>query len=349
MKISFRRFDLKLTHPWRIARGLDGSDASTFPVVFVELEDESGRRGLGEGAPSRRYEESVATVEAFLGKVEGGRLSFTDVAGSMKYLETVGLANPTAKCALNLALLDGAARAARQPVCDYLKLGFTEHKHLTSFSIGIDTPEVIGEKVREAEGYPVLKLKMGSPEDQRNFAALRAFAPDKPVRVDANEAWKTKEEALRHLEWLHGQGSVQFVEQPMPAGSKPEDLRWLKERSPLPLYADESYRDAGDVAQAAEGFHGVNVKLVKCRGISGAFDALRAAREAGLKTMIGCMIESSLLITAAAHLADLADHLDLDGNLLIRNDPYAGATAEQGILSFVRAPENFGLRVAHRD
>jgi L-alanine-DL-glutamate epimerase-like enolase superfamily enzyme len=155
-------------------------------------------------------------------------------------------------------------------------------------------------------------------------------APKKAVRVDANEGWKTKEEALQRIEWLHRDGHVEFVEQPMPSTASRADMRWLKERSPLPLFADESYHNAGDVALAAECFHGVNVKLVKTGGISGAHEALRAARQAGLKTMIGCMIESSILISAGAHLAELADHLDLDGNLLITNDPYAGVTADRG-------------------
>src|SRR5687767_7747196 len=135
----------------------------------------------------------------------------------MKYLDTVAPGNHAAKCAVNIALLDGGAKAARQPIYDYLKLGFTEKKHITSFSIGIDKPDVIREKVREADKYPVLKLKVGSPDDKANLTALREAAPGKPVRVDANEAWKTKEEALRQIEWLHHHGNIEFIEQPMPA------------------------------------------------------------------------------------------------------------------------------------
>ena len=180
------------------------------------------------------------------------------------------------------------------------------------------------------------------------FAALRDAAPTKTVRVDANEAWKTKEEALRNIEWLHRDGHVEFIEQPMPAGSDPKDMLWLKERSPLPIFGDESYHHASDVALAADIFHGVNVKLVKTGGITGAYEALQAARKAGLKTMIGCMIESSVLISAAAHLAELTDHLDIDGNLLIKNDPYVGPTAEKGMISFASATEKAGLRVKPR-
>ena len=348
MNLKISRFDLKLTHTWRIASGVGGAGAQTYPVVFVELSDGTGRHGVGESAPSKRYQEDVETVQAFLRRVDPAKLSFDDLAGSMKYLDTVAPGQPAAKCAVNIALLDAIAGQAQQPIYDYFKLGFTEKKHVTSFSIGIDTPEVIRRKVEEAARYPVLKLKVGSPDDEQNFAALRSVAPTKPVRVDANEAWKTKEEALRHIEWLHRDGHIQFIEQPMPAGSNPKDMRWLKERSPLPIYGDESYHCAADIALAAEVFHGVNVKLVKTGGISGAYDALQAARQAGLKTMIGCMIESSVLISAAAHLAELTDHLDIDGNLLIANDPYAGATAENGAVSFARTHEKYGLRVQPR-
>lgn len=347
MQLQFRRFDLKLTHTWRIA---SSSKAGTndYGVVFVELTDNHGRSGIGEAASTKRYGQPVEVIDAFLKKVDASKLSFDDIPGSMKYLETVDVGNDAAKCGLNIALLDGAAKAAQQPIYDFLKLGFTEKKHVTSFSIGIDAPDVIREKVRAAERYPVLKLKVGSPDDKANLSALREAAPNKPVRVDANEAWKTKEEALQHIEWLHHHGNIQFIEQPMPASTTRADMVWLKERSPMLIFGDESYHHASDIDLAAECFHGVNIKLVKTGGITGAYDALQAARRRGLKTMIGCMIESSVLISAAAHLAELTDYLDIDGNILINNDPYVGCTAEQGIVSFAKAPEKFGLRVEAR-
>lgn len=348
MHLSFRSFDLELTHTWRIARGVEGGGTRAFPVVLVELRSPDGIVGLGEAAPSERYHENIQTVQDFLRRVDPARLSFADVSGSMRYLDGIAPDQMSAKCALNIALWDGAGRMARQPIYDLLKLGFRENRHITSFSIGIDAPEVIRRKVEEAAAYPVLKLKVGGARDRANFAALRSVAPAKTVRVDANEGWKTKEDALREIEWLHQDGHVEFIEQPMPAGTALSDLRWLKERSPLPLYADESYLSAADASRAAEGFHGVNVKLVKTGGISGAHAALQAARQAGLKTMIGCMIESSVLITAAAHLAELTDHLDIDGNLLIRNDPFQGVSAVRGEISFASAPAPDGLRVKAR-
>ena len=331
---------MRLANTWTIARG----SSDVVDVVMVQLE-RGGTAGLGEAAPIARYDESVDSVEAFCRRVEARRLSFEDVAGSMNYLDTLSRGDLSAKCALNLALVDGAARQAHLPVYDYFGLGFREQHHVTSFSIGIDRPEVIRKKVLAAETYPVLKLKVGVPEEKAILAALREVAPNKPVRVDANEGWRTKEEALERIEWLAADGHIQFIEQPMPQTTPPRDLVWLKKRSPLPLLADESYHSARDTAHCAECFHGVNVKLVKAGGVSAGYEALKAARAVDLKTMIGCMIETSILISAAAHLAELCDFLDLDGNLLTTNDPYAGATARNGILSFQSAQEEVGLRV----
>ena len=156
-------------------------------------------------------------------------------------------------------------------------------------------------------------------------------------------------EALRRLEWLARDGHIEFVEQPMPASSDLADLRWLRERSPLPLFADESYQGPGDAARCAECFHGVNVKLCKTGGVTRGFEALTAARKAGLKTMLGCMTESSILTAAGMHLAELTNWLDLDGNLLINNDPFAGVTSVRGLMSFASATEPHGLRVKPRD
>ena len=346
MKLTFRRFDLALAHRWAIASG--GGGTNVFKVAFVELVDGDGVIGRGEAAPSSRYEENVDSTIAFLEHVDAKHLSFDDVPGSMKYLDSIAEKNFAPKCALNIALLDGAGKKQQRPICDLFKLRFSEGKHVTSFSIGLDRPEIIRKKVAEAEGYPVLKLKVGGANDRENLAALRDVAPKKTVRVDANEGWKTKEEALKQIEWLAKDGHVEFVEQPMPANASTKDVAWLKARSPLPIMGDESYLSAADVERCAECYHAVNVKLVKTGGISGAYEALKAARKRGLKTMIGCMIESSILISAAAHLAELTDYLDVDGNLLITNDPYRGASARNGMISFHDAPEHFGLRVSAR-
>jgi len=347
VKLNAYRCELRLANPWKIA---SSQGSGTHNTVIVALTDHDGITSIGEAAPSSLYGESAAGVLDFLTHLDTSGLSFGDVPGSMAFLETRPNIPVAAKCALNLALIDGAAKRAGKAVYDFLGLGFREQHHVTSFSIGIDAPDIIRKKVLEAAIYPVLKLKVGDARDHENFLALRSAAPEKPVRVDANEGWKTKEDALRQLEWLVANDAhIQFVEQPMPRTASDEDLIWLKSRSPLPLYADESCHTIKDVARCAECFHGVNVKLVKTGGVSMAYATLQAARKAGLKTMIGCMIETSVLVSAAAHLAELADHLDIDGNLLITNDPFAGVTAEKGILSFAAAQEKTGLRVSPRN
>ncbi len=342
MQLQFRRHDLTLAHAWAVA---GGAAKLSHPVVFVTLTDADGVVGRGEASPSRRYCETAASAEKFLALVDARRLSFTDLTGSMAYLEALAPGEFAAKSALNLALLDGAAQRTGQPLHNFIGLGFREGRHVTSFSIGIDRPAVIRKKVLAAAEFPVLKLKVGSGHDRENFAALREAAPTKPVRVDANEAWPTKELALENIEWLAADGRVQFVEQPLPATASVADGAWLKARSPLPLFADESYHTAADAARCAECFHGVNVKLCKTGGGANAHAALHAARTAGLQTMLGCMIESSLLITAAAHLAELTDFLDLDGNLLVTDDPFRGVTSTGGVLSFASARKKTGLRV----
>jgi L-alanine-DL-glutamate epimerase-like enolase superfamily enzyme len=346
MELKFLRFDLKLAHKWAIASDGPTGGKNLSGVAIVQLTAPNGTLGLGESAPSSTYHENVAGAMEFFSKIDAGKLSFDDLPGSMKYAEGLAPGQFSAKSAVNIALLDGAARQAGSALYDFLELGFREKHHVTSFTIGIAEPDVIRQKTLAAAQYPVLKLKVGVPADKENVRALREAAPKKWVRVDANEGWTTKEQALEMIEWLAKDGFIQFIEQPMPAKTPLKDLAWLKRRSPLPLFADESYLTAADADLCAEGFHGVNVKLCKTGGVSRARDALQAARRAGLKTMIGCMIETSILISAGAHLAELADYLDLDGSLLTTNDPYTGVTAEQGVLSFSGAPEKFGLRVS---
>jgi L-alanine-DL-glutamate epimerase-like enolase superfamily enzyme len=343
VKLEFDVLDLQLAHPWRISRTIP---ARTSRVVIVKLISASGICGLGEAAPIRRYGESVESVLSFLKKVDSKRLSFNHVRDSKAYLETISSGTPSARCALEVALMDGAAKLGGQPVSDFLGLEFTENKHVTSFTLGIDSPEVMHEKVLLAKDFPIFKIKVGTDDDNGIFKVVREIAPEKTIRADANEGWTTKEQALRAIERLATDGHIEFVEQPLPASTSIADWIWLKERSPLPLIADESYHSAKDSERVAECFHGVNVKLTKAGGITPALEVLRVARKLGLKTMLGCMIETSILISAAAHLAEMCDFIDLDGNLLITNDKYSGVTAENGVLSFASATKAFGLRVS---
>jgi len=345
VQLSWHRVNLKLVHAWQIA---SAPPTRHQPVVIVQLRDATGLVGWGEAAPSLRYGEDVAAVERFLARVDPQRLRFEDLVGSRRYLESLEPGPAAARSALDVALCDGAARRAGQPLRDVLGLGCGAGRPRRLFSTGRDRPGVVQVIVRAATGYPVLKIKLGTPRDAEILRAVRAAAPAVRLRVDANEGWPTREEALRRLEWLAQDPAIEFVEQPMPADRPLEDWIWLKERSPLPLIADESCRTEADVPRCAEGFHGVNVKLVKTGGLTGARAALERARSCGLRTMLGCMIESSVGISAAAHLAALCDFLDLDGNVLIGNDPFLGVGNEQGHLTFAHAPEPWGLRVALR-
>lgn len=345
MKIHIWRYDLALTHTWTIASSLASGGKNIYKTVFAELTNADGLTGIGESAPSTRYDENADSVEAFLRGVDANRLSFEDIPGSMAYLDTIAPGNASAKGAINIALLDGAARKADLPLYDYFKLGFREGAHTTSFTIGIDTPEKIRQKVQEAEQYPILKLKVGGPNDRENIAALRSVAPTKTVRIDGNEGWKTADEALRNIEWFAKDPNIEFIEQPLPATTSAKEWQFLKTRSPMPIMADENCISMQDLQFVVDNFHYANVKLCKTAGPSHAFELLSALRKAGLKTMLGCMIESSVLTAAAAHLAELTDFLDIDGNILITNDPYLGPTSDRGLISFAKAPARAGLRV----
>ncbi|WP_224362807.1 dipeptide epimerase [Hyalangium versicolor] len=327
--LTSRVVELPLRHAWTIARGTSTSKRN----VIVELR--SGEHvGLGEAAPNVRYQESAETVLEALRTLESA------LSGDLRWYRDASEAvqealpgNGAAKAALDIAVHDLAGKALGAPLHRLFGID-PARMPITSFSIGIDEPETLARKVREAEPYPVLKVKLGADRVREVFGAVRAVTP-KVIRVDANEAWRP-EEALQHIEWLATQG-VELVEQPLPAADV-EGAKWLRARSPLPLVADESLIRASDVPRLAEGFHGINVKLQKAGGIHETLRIIDVARACGLKVMIGCMVETSVGIAAAAHLGPLADWLDLDGNLLISADPYRGHPVVQGRIQLGEGP-----------
>jgi L-Ala-D/L-Glu epimerase len=205
----------------------------------------------------------------------------------------------------------------------------------TTFSIGIDTPEITRQKTLEAADYPILKVKVGLATDEPTIEAVRSVTK-KPLRVDANEGWKDKEEAVRKINWLEKMG-VEFIEQPLPAEML-EEARWVRSKVHIPVIADEACQRATDIPKLKESFDGVNVKLDKSGGILEAYRMLEIAKALGMKTMLGCMISSSVSVTAAAHLSPLVDWADLDGNLLISNDPFHGVRVEHGKLVLPKSP-----------
>lgn len=334
MKLTARRYDLVLRHPFTIARGTSSVD----PVMLVEVEHD-GIVGLGEAAPSGRYGESIDTVERYLATLDLSR--WDDPFMLEEILAAVDAhapGNPAAKAAVDLALHDWVGKKLGIPLHRLWGLDASKAP-VTSFTIGIDTPDKIKKKVEEAEPYPLLKIKLGSDHDREIMKAIRSVTK-KTVRVDANEGWKSKELALERIEWLAGEG-VEFVEQPMPAADL-AGIAWVRERSPLPLIADENCVRVKDIPPLRGVFDGINIKLMKCTGLREAMAMIRTAKACGMKVMMGCMIETSIAITAGAHLSPLLDYADLDGNILTTNDPYRGALVRDGRLVL---PDGPGLGV----
>jgi L-alanine-DL-glutamate epimerase-like enolase superfamily enzyme len=330
--------EIALARPWTIARGTTTGKR----VAVVELRHER-RVGLGEASPVSRYGESLDSVLAAVPAI-GAALEGRDVRAYRAVAAAIAGAvagERAAKAAVDAAVHDLAARALGVPL--YRLLGVEPARMPeTSYSVGIDEPAKMAEKVREGDAFAVLKVKLGTEDDRALFRAVRA-ATDKRIRVDANEAWRDPEAALSLVRELAADG-VELVEQPLPAADL-DGARWLAARSPIPIVADEAMSTAEDVPRLAGAYHGANVKLQKTGGIDEALRTLAALRAHGMKAMIGCMIETSLGIAAAAHIAPLFDWVDLDGNLLLANDPFEGHPVVGGRICLGDAP---GLGVTLR-
>jgi L-alanine-DL-glutamate epimerase-like enolase superfamily enzyme len=337
VKLSQRKIELQLRHPFTIARGTSIVD----PVVIVELEHE-GIVGLGEAAPSSRYGESIESVQKFLSRLDLRPFeSPFDIQLIRTHLDSLSQGDYSAKAAVDIALWDWVGKKLNAPL--YKVWGVDRRSTpRTSFTIGIDTPEKIEEKVHEAEEFPILKIKLGGEEDELTMRTIRSVTM-KTLRVDANEGWKRKELAVEKIKWLEQEG-VEFVEQPMPANDLAA-IAWVRERVNLPLIADENCVRLHDVPNLQHAFDGINIKLMKCTGPTEALAMIHAARACGMKIMMGCMIETSIAITAAAQLSPLIDYADLDGHVLITNDPYVGVQIQKGKLIL---PEGPGLGVTPR-
>lgn len=330
LKVTTRLYDLRLKHAWGLSRGTWTARRN----CYVRIESE-GLFGWGEAAPIARYGESAEGAEAFIKRcgpiLEKGLREYAERWGE---LEAATPGEHAGKAALDMAILDWLGKSLGTPL--WRLLGLDKKKAgATTFSIGIDEVPIMQEKVREAIGFEFYKIKVGTPNDRKMIEGIREVT-SKPLRVDANEGWKTKEEALEMMDWMAGMG-VELVEQPLPA-DRLSDCAWLKERCRIPIFADESLMKASDIPAIAPCFDGINIKLMKCGGVQEAIRMAATGRALGLKLMIGCMIESSLGISAAAALTPLFDHADLDGNLLIANDPFKGVGTENGRLGLNDKP-----------
>ena len=317
MKIDVEHIKLRPHHPFRISRETQRER----DVIIVEATWE-GITGYGEASPSPYYGEDAESV---LSAVEKARKRFQGdperlreriAAGDLrKQLDR----HASLRAAIDTALWDIVGKREKKPVYELLGLDPTRTP-ATSFTIGIDAPDTVDVKVDEAAPYRILKMKMGLPGDMALLDRVLARS-GKTIRVDANEGWDI-ETALQMCGELEKKG-IEFIEQPIHHENQ-EDLRTLKRLSPIPIILDESVRTLDDVVRCRDQGHGINIKLMKCGGITPALSMIDEARRANLKVMLGCMIETSLGTTAAAHLAALADWLDLDAPLLISNDPFDG-------------------------
>ncbi len=327
---------LKTRHTWTTTM----SSSEFRDTLFVNL-TRDGITGTGEGAPIVRYHEEAESGQKALETVR----QFVTEANPWQYAKVMDQLSHriqgqfAAKAAVDIALLDWVGQKLNVPLYKFLGLD-AKDAPITTFSIGIDTPEITKQKVREAEQYPVLKIKVGLSTDEPTIEAVRS-ATKKPLRVDANEGWKDKEEAVRKINWLESQG-VEFIEQPMPAEML-EETRWVRSKVHMPIIADEACLNVAAIPKLLDAYDGVNVKLDKCGGIQQALRMIQIAKSLGMKTMLGCMVSSSVSVTAAAHLSPLVDYADLDGNLLIANDPYTGVKVQQGKLILPDGP-GLGLK-----
>ncbi|MBX3396877.1 MAG: dipeptide epimerase [Phycisphaerae bacterium] len=339
MKLTWRRISIRPTNPFRTAKAVR-LDKET---IWVQLEHD-GVVGWGEAVPMDTYRQTLDSSEAALHSMQAllaGRnpihiedISHDLIARFDDQLATVA--------AVDAAIHDWIGKRHGVPTVEWLGLNPKNHP-LTSFTIGIDDSEIVAAKTRDAAEFPILKVKVGTPEGDQALRVIRRNAPDKLIRVDANMGW-TVRQALEALPELK-ESRVEFVEQPLPANDI-DGLRRLREAAILPIIADESCVRPADVLRLAGCVDGINIKLGKCGGIRPALKMIHLAKAYGMKIMLGCMIESSLGIAAAAQLAPLVDWLDLDGHLLISNDPFTGIDGRCGRLRIGGGP-GLGVTVSN--
>lgn len=324
MRVSWEKVAVTTRHPFRISRSVRTGEELTWVRV-----EHDGVEGWGEADPSAYYGETRATVEAALETLapvlEAAENPFS-LESIERDLEARLGRNAAARAALSAALHDWIGKRVGLPLWKLWGLDPADAP-LSSFTIGIDEPEVMAAKTREASEYPILKIKLGSPDDEARLRAIREAAPDKTLRVDANAAW-TPRSAVEGIAMCAEYG-VEFVEQPLPP-HRNADLAFVRERAALPIIVDESSLVAADLPALAGLVDGINIKLAKCGGPREALRMVHTARALGFRVMLGCMLETTLGIAPAAHLAPLVDYADLDGAALLADDPFRGPRLEGG-------------------
>ena len=331
MKLSFEPYELKLKHVFTVS----SFSRSTTPDVQVRI-DYDGYTGYGEASMPPYLGQSVDSVCTFLKKVNLEQ--FPDpfcLDDILTYIDSLSPGDSAAKAAVDIALHDLVGKIIGAPWHRMLGLN-PEKTPNTTYTIGIDTDEMVKLKTREVVGqFKILKVKLGTPRDREMIRAIREVS-DLPIAVDVNQGWKNKKKALDEIFWLKEQGIV-MVEQPMPK-EMPDANAWLTERSPLPTFADEAIQRLKDIPTIKGAYTGINIKLMKCTGMREAWKMMNYARAEGMKVMIGCMTETSCAIAAAAQLSPAVDFADLDGNLLIANDIFRGTTVVDGKITLNQLP-----------
>jgi L-alanine-DL-glutamate epimerase-like enolase superfamily enzyme len=334
LALSFVPYELQLKHAFTLAT----SSRTTTPVMITKLEYD-GYTGYGEASMPPYLGESHKTAGDFLSQVDlsafGDPYLTEDI---LEYVDSIAPGNYAVKASVDIALHDLIGNILNMPL--YKLWGLDPDKTPnTSFTIGIDTPEVVRQKVEEASGFKILKVKLGGANDKEMINTVREMT-DIPLCVDVNQGWKDKKEALDMNFWLKEKGVV-FVEQPFPKENR-DDSAWLTENSPLPVIADEAVQRLSDLIDLKGVYSGVNIKLMKCTGLREAWKMINYARAAGMTVMLGCMTETSCGVSAASQLSPLVDFADLDGNLLISNDIFEGVKVIHGKITL---PERPGIGV----
>lgn len=338
MKMKYFPYELKLKHVFTVA----SFSRTTTPDVQVEIEYE-GVTGYGEASMPPYLGQTVDTVMAFLGKVNLGQ--FHDpfqLEDILAYVDSLSPGDTAAKAAVDIALHDLVGKLLG---ASWYKIwGLDKEKTpSTTFTIGIDTPDVVRQKTLEVAGrFNILKVKLGRDNDKEMIDTIRSVS-NLPIAVDANQGWKDKYYALDMIHWLKEKGIV-MIEQPMPK-EQLGDIAWVTGHSPLPVFADESLQRLSDVAALQGAFTGINIKLMKCTGMREAWKMVTLARALGMKVMVGCMTETSCAVSAAAQLSPAVDFADLDGNLLISNDRFTGMEVVKGKITLNDLP-GIGLRLS---
>lgn len=331
MHLTFEPYELKLKHVFTVS----SFSRSTTPDVQV-LIDYDGYTGYGEASMPPYLGQTVESVCSFLKKVDLEQ--FPDpfcIDDILTYIDSLSDGDSAAKAAVDIALHDLVGKIIGAPWHRMLGLN-PEKTPNTTYTIGIDTDEMVKLKTREVAGqFKILKVKLGTPRDREMIRAIREVS-DLPIAVDVNQGWKNKKKALDEIFWLKEQGIV-MVEQPMPKEMLDANA-WLTEKSPLPTFADEAIQRLKDIPAIKGAYTGINVKLMKCTGMREAWKMMNYARAEGMKVMIGCMTETSCAIAAAAQLSPAVDFADLDGNLLIANDIFRGTTVVDGKITLNQLP-----------